>query len=103
MGTRGKEGPSAALASRPLTSSSVFVRIRPISITGDCGHTDGEAVHKKLESFDETTVTLKEDDLRKTTNFNVTKVIGPDADQEGAFQEIAPELLDAFKSDTNVT
>ena len=45
--------PAKKLARRPLTKSSVYVRIRPLGTTG--GHTLGEAGQKVLSSWNETT------------------------------------------------
>jgi len=101
--SRGRDGPKAVLTARGLTPSSIFVRIRPLAAAGSgSGHTDGEAVSKKLASFDEERVTMQDDDLRQKKTYEVTNVIAPDVDQEGTFKATCPELLEAFHTDMNV-
>eukprot|EP00929_Paragymnodinium_shiwhaense_P104734 TRINITY_DN69418_c0_g1_i1.p1 TRINITY_DN69418_c0_g1~~TRINITY_DN69418_c0_g1_i1.p1 ORF type:complete len:156 (+),score=13.85 TRINITY_DN69418_c0_g1_i1:73-540(+) len=105
MATRGADGPPAAIAARDgkqTSASSVFVRIRPLSKDGDGGHTDGEAVSKKLAGWGDRTVTIQEDDLRQTRQFEFTKVVGPSVEQEEAFNVMLPELVQGFHGDTNV-
>eukprot|EP00927_Polykrikos_kofoidii_P081232 TRINITY_DN7844_c0_g1_i4.p1 TRINITY_DN7844_c0_g1~~TRINITY_DN7844_c0_g1_i4.p1 ORF type:complete len:1190 (+),score=219.62 TRINITY_DN7844_c0_g1_i4:74-3643(+) len=92
----------AAPASQRLTPSMVFVRVRPVSSTGDCGHTEGEAVSKKVAHWDEKSVTVQDDDRGETRTFAVTRIIPPEWDQVQTFGTIAPELLEAFTSDVNV-
>eukprot|EP00928_Gymnodinium_smaydae_P004270 TRINITY_DN11473_c0_g1_i1.p1 TRINITY_DN11473_c0_g1~~TRINITY_DN11473_c0_g1_i1.p1 ORF type:complete len:1078 (+),score=154.72 TRINITY_DN11473_c0_g1_i1:45-3278(+) len=101
MASRGKDGPAAALATRPLTPSSVFVRVRPITETGG-GHTDGEAVNKRLASYDEGSLTVKDDGAGMVDKFEVTKVVPPEAQQQEAFDTMMPDLLESFKSNQNV-
>ena len=90
------------MASKKLVPSSVFVRIRPISHDGKSGHTEGEAVNKKIAKWDATTVSVQDDDLRETTTFDVTGVIPPETEQEEACNTMVPDLLNAFKTDCNV-
>lgn len=80
----------------------MFVRIRPLSTKGDCGHTDGEAGHKYVKDWDATTVKVQEDDLRQTSTFNVTGVIQPEIGQEEAYDTMVGGLVEAFKTDSNV-
>jgi len=78
------------------------VRIRPAASAEDCGRSDAEPVRKRLAGWDATTVTMKDNDLRENTRFRVTGIIPPDVEQEEAFNTMMPELLDAFKANSNV-
>ena len=64
-----------------LIPSQVYVRIRPVTEKGDCGHTDGEAGNKTLDGWTEDTVTVQENDLRQKTAFKVTAVVPPEVEQ----------------------
>eukprot|EP00929_Paragymnodinium_shiwhaense_P029291 TRINITY_DN16815_c0_g1_i2.p1 TRINITY_DN16815_c0_g1~~TRINITY_DN16815_c0_g1_i2.p1 ORF type:complete len:1107 (+),score=237.16 TRINITY_DN16815_c0_g1_i2:88-3321(+) len=105
MASRGVNGPAAAVASRAdgkHISSSVFVRIRPLSTGDKDGHTEGEAVAKKMKRWDDTTITFQDDDIGQQKKYDMTQVVGPELDQEQAFEKMMPELIEDFKADTNV-
>ena len=85
---------------RPLTKSSVYVRIRPLGTTG--GHTLGEAGQKTLSSWDETTVTVRDNDRRESPVFKLTGVVPPEVNQEQAYEAMMPGLVQAFHQDSNV-
>ena len=88
-----------------LEPSQVFARIRPFDASGKSGHTaDGEAAQKTIDKYDDTSVTVNDTGRREMLEFNLTKVIQPEADQEGAFNTAMVEsgLCEAFLTDTNV-
>eukprot|EP00927_Polykrikos_kofoidii_P012668 TRINITY_DN15488_c0_g1_i1.p1 TRINITY_DN15488_c0_g1~~TRINITY_DN15488_c0_g1_i1.p1 ORF type:complete len:1146 (+),score=209.29 TRINITY_DN15488_c0_g1_i1:69-3506(+) len=92
--------PTAARAqTRGLTSSNIYVRIRPIAASS--GHVAGEPVSKKLEQWDGNSLTIQDDDRGQKTTFEVSRVLPPEFEQDQVFAEVAPEL-EAFKQDTNV-
>ena len=67
---------------KPLTRSRVFVRIRPITETGDCAHTslgEGEiASNKVLQSWTERTVRVQDNGRRELRDFQLSGVIPPE-------------------------
>ena len=95
----------AKKSKKDLTPAKVFARIRPFDASGKSGHTaDGEAAKQTIEKFDENTVTIDDTGRRQKDNFELTKVIQPDADQQGAFHTamVDSRLLEQFHTDTNV-
>ena len=92
---------------KDLTPSGVYARLRPFDESGKSGHTaDGDAGErsKTIESFDDTKVVINDQARREMTEFSLSKVIKPDADQEGAFNTAMVEsgLLEGFHTDSNV-
>jgi len=90
---------------KDLTAAQVFARIRPFDASGKSGHTaDGEAAKQTIDSYDAESVTIKDTGKRQDERFELSKVVLPDADQEGAFNTslVDSGLLGAFHSDTNV-
>ena len=69
---------------------------------GDCGHTAGDAVSKKLADWAADSVTVQEDDTGKRTTFQVSAVVGPEVEQDDACAQMLADLQQAFWSDTNV-
>ncbi|KAK3246993.1 hypothetical protein CYMTET_43498 [Cymbomonas tetramitiformis] len=88
----------AAKPPEKLTPSSVYVRIRPVTQTGDCGHTDGEAVSKQLVSWDRASVKMRDSDRNDTTRYRYTGVIPPEMEQEEAFNAMLPNMLTDFQA-----
>ena len=90
---------------KSLIPAQVFARVRPVDTSGKSGHTaDGEAAKITIDSFTDTVVKLNDTGRREKPEFPLTKVIQPEADQEGAFNTAIVEsgLLDSFLTDADV-
>lgn len=91
---------------KPLTRSRVFVRIRPVTETGDCAHTSlGEgqvASDKVLQSWTEHTVRVQDNGRRAQRDFQLSGVIPPEMKQQDTFDSIMPPLIEGFHTDNNV-
>lgn len=92
---------AAAADSAPgqLLASQVFVRIRPLAVSG--GHADdgSGSVAKILEGYDEESVTIATQYMfsKGESRYNFPqKVLGPETSQQAAYDEMLPGLVDAF-------
>lgn len=78
-----------------LVKSRVYARVRPFSTDGTGHASGGDEVEKKLEKFDDKTLTVK-DRHKSTTYAFATAVFIPEKTQQEVYDAIMPDLLDGW-------
>jgi len=80
-----------------LTSSEVFVRIRPKADEG--GHAEGDAVTMGIEKYDDKSITLNQQFMfsDESNKYSFPRVVfPPECNQDDVYNRTMPALVDAF-------